>query len=103
MVRYQQPSVYLHSVRPSVSSIKLMSRLGIKPVESGANLVALFTDDPGPLAGARTVEGIRVVSPLQAYLDLVHKPGRGEEAATSLFEKYIDPELKRTKADGWGE
>jgi len=103
MVRYQQPSVYIKLKRSSISSVTLLSRLGFKPVESGANLVALFTDDPGPLTGAQIIDGLRVVSPLQAYLDLAKKPGRGEEAATSLFEKYIAPEFMKTEAGGRGE
>jgi hypothetical protein len=42
--------------------------------------------------GARTIRGMRVVSPLQLYLDLVHFPVRGSEAAEAILRTALAPE-----------
>lgn len=68
------------------------SRLHLKAVSSGANVSLLTPYDEGVFYGARDCEGIRVVSPVQLYLDLHGFRGRGEEAAKVLLEEVITPQ-----------
>jgi hypothetical protein len=63
----------------------------LKPVTSGANVSLLAPYDAGVLAGEKKVDGIRVVSPVQLYLDLKSFRGRGEEAAQALLEQVMEP------------
>jgi hypothetical protein len=86
MVRYVRAAAYmLGDVEP------LMARLGAKEVGSGANLRLIVPRDDGVLYGAQAVDGVSVVAPPQAYLDLMALPGRGEEAAAAVREKVIEP------------
>jgi hypothetical protein len=84
-VRNQRSVVY---VRGDISTIA--KRLGLKPVNSGANISILEPYDDGIFWGVTQENGLKVVSPLQAYLDLQHYHGRGEEAAKYLFDEVID-------------
>ncbi|OGQ88056.1 MAG: hypothetical protein A2289_20490 [Deltaproteobacteria bacterium RIFOXYA12_FULL_58_15] len=70
---------------------ELPGLLELKPVTSGANVSLLAPFDAGVFAGARTIDGIRVVSPVQLYLDLKSFHGRGEEAARALLEQVMEP------------
>lgn len=70
---------------------KLASELGWKPVPSGANFTILTPFDEGLLYGAKEVNGDRVVSDVQLYLDLAGYKGRGEEAATFILEQRLRP------------
>ena len=51
---------------------------------------AVFTD-------AREVDGVRVISPLQLYLDLRALAGRGEDAAQEILEKQLHPLLAASR------
>lgn len=70
----------------------LISTLGLKEVTSGANVTLLEPYDDGVFYGAQEVEGIRVASPVQVYLDLKGFRGRGEEAAEKLLNEVIRPQ-----------
>ena len=70
---------------------ELPGLLELKPVTSGANVSLLSPFDAGVFAGARMIDGIRVVSPVQLYLDLKSFRGRGEEAAQALLEQVMEP------------
>jgi hypothetical protein len=85
-VRYQRASAYI-SGELGVPA----SSLGLKEVSSGANLSLLSPYDDGVYYGAQDVGGVRVVSPLQAYLDLQSGAGRTEEAANYLLERVLQP------------
>ncbi len=87
MVRYQRASAYVEG-DPSV----LAKALGAKEVPSGANLTLLSAYDEGVFYGGNEVGGVQMVSPVQAYLDLIGYRGRGEEAATFLLERVIEPQ-----------
>ena len=72
---------------------RLGSLLGIleaREVDSGANCVLWLTEDTSLFQGAREFDGIPVVSPLQTYLDLQPLPGRGREAASEIFRRFLD-------------
>jgi hypothetical protein len=85
MVRYQRATVYV-----SDNVERLIEGLGPKMVTSGANLSIWTPYDNGVLFGAEEVDGIRLVSAVQNYLDLKGDRGRGEEAATALLEGVIE-------------
>lgn len=65
--------------------------LGWKSVESGANFTLLTLFDESCLWNTQIVHGESVVSDIQLYLDLASYKGRGEEAASFLFEQRIKP------------
>ena len=65
--------------------------LSLKEVSSGPNFSILEPYDAGVFYGCREIDGMRVVSDVQLYLDLVGFKGRGEESARFLFEQRIRP------------
>lgn len=78
-------------VRPSVTREVLQS-VGAKEVDSGANLVVLEAADEGVFDGvSQSSGGVPTTSALQSYLDLWKSGGRGEEAATAIFEQCLKP------------
>jgi hypothetical protein len=70
---------------------EIARRLELKEVPSGANVSLVEPADTGVFIGSREVEGQRIVSPVQLYLDLKSMKGRGEEAAEAILEKVIKP------------
>jgi hypothetical protein len=84
MVRYQRVFAYAQGDVDDVAR-----RLSLKEVPSGANVTLLSPYDEGVLYGATDVDGVQIVSAVQAYLDLIGYRGRGEEAATFLLEQVI--------------
>jgi len=87
MVRQEVLSVYVETQADNYSH--LTEHLGAKSVDSGANLLLWVPADEYVFYGSRTVGGLNVVSSLQLYLDLLHLPGRGEEAAEEILDKEI--------------
>ena len=85
MVRYQRVMVYIGG-----DLIPVVATLGLKEVPSGANLTLLSPYDDGVFYGAAEMDGLRIASPVQVYLDLIGYRGRGEEAATFLLEQVIE-------------
>lgn len=64
---------------------------GLKAVSSGANVILAFPFDDSVYYASQNIDGMRIVSPLQAYLDLVRFRGRGDEAAQMILEKKVRP------------
>ena len=87
MVRYQRSTAYVGAQVDDISA-----RLGLKAVSSGANVSLIEPYDGGVLAGSRDVDGIRIASAVQTYLDLLSLKGRGEEAAQAILEQAIRPQ-----------
>jgi hypothetical protein len=83
-VRYQRAMVYIEETEHNIASI-----LDLKRVPSGANVSLLIPYDDGVFYRTREYEGIRIVSPVQLYLDLIGFRGRGEEAANAILEEVI--------------
>jgi hypothetical protein len=69
---------------------RLAEQLSLKPVESGANISLVSPYDAGVFWNAQEVNGIKIATPIQVYLDLVNNRGRGEEAATFLYKEVIE-------------
>jgi hypothetical protein len=85
-VKYQRATAYVTGDEEAVAR-----DLGLKKVESGANVTLLIPADEGVFYGVSEIEGVPVVSPIQAYLDLASFRGRGEEAAQFLLDRVIKP------------
>jgi hypothetical protein len=85
-VRYQRAMAYVQGNTDDVAR-----RLNLKAVDSGANISLLTPYDEGVLYGMLAFDGVQVVSPIQAYLDLKGYRGRGEEAAAVLLDRVIKP------------
>jgi hypothetical protein len=67
----------------------LKRELELKEVPSGANLQILVPYDEGVYYKAQEVDSVRVVNPIQIYLDLYNYAGRGREQAEFLREKIV--------------
>jgi hypothetical protein len=67
-----------------VATLPELGALHFRPEERGANVWLVVPDDPGVFDGATDVDGIRCVSAVQTYLDLLAMPERAEEAADEL-------------------
>ena len=63
--------------------------LGIKEVNSGANVVIFPLENDSYIKDCRVIAGDMVVSPLQIYLDSRQLKGRGEEMAEAVLQKEI--------------
>lgn len=87
MVRYQRATVYVTGKIDDVAG-----RLGLRAVSSGANVSLIEPYDEGVLAGSREMDGVRIASAVQTYLDLLSFKGRGEEAAQAVLEQAIKPQ-----------
>jgi hypothetical protein len=85
MVRHPRVTAYIDQ-----STNRLAEKLSMKPVESGANVALVRPYDAGVFWNAQEVEGIKIATPIQVYLDLVNNRGRGEEAATFLYREVIE-------------
>ena len=86
-VRYQRVAAYVDE--EAVETI--ISELGLKRVPSGANVTLTVPHDFGVYYGASEIDGARIVSDVQAYLDLRQLRGRGEEAAEAVLKRVIEP------------
>ena len=81
--------------------IKSLVTLDLKEADQGANLVlmrpyykhSVFYD-------SQEVEGLRVVSDIQLYLDLYGYPVRGREQAEHLYDKRLKKLFSGDKGNG---
>jgi len=83
-LRYKRVFVYL-----SNSIEKVALALGWKEVPSGPNITILEPYDEGVFYGLQEINGMKVVSDVQLYLDLRGYKERGEEAAQFLLENRL--------------
>jgi len=67
----------------------LADKLGLKEVETGANVVLLKPFDEGVYFGSQEKGQLVLVSTIQLYLDLYKYKGRGEEQAEFLRSQII--------------
>lgn len=82
---FRLATVYL----ASMPSRALLKELNFSDEPKGANLWFVLPADEGVFHDAQVHEGIRCVSPLQAYLDLKSQPERAKEAAIELRGKLL--------------
>ncbi len=95
-VRQSRTWVY---VRPR-DSREIQKLLEAKEVDSGANLILLEAADEGVFEGVLSgSEGAPTTSALQTYLDLWKAGGRGEEAATAIFNQCLKPAWEKGRPE----
>jgi hypothetical protein len=82
--RYSKATAYVIG-----SADPVVVAMNVKPVSSGGNVELLVTDDQHILYGAKDLNDVKIVSPVQAYLDLQSQSGRGLEAAEFLLQEVI--------------
>ena len=96
-VRYSVAAVYVEErgFSPEVLG-KLNKYKGGKRVDSGANLLLWRPFDRSVLAGSRSEDAsaLKVTSAIQTFLDLKKLAGRGEEAATAVYERLLASPLQ---------
>lgn len=92
MVRGQRAMIYVSRDIDSVAE-----KVGLKAIESGANIILIQPYDDGVFWNARLIGGLEISEPVQVYLDLKRYPGRGEEAADFLFREVINPGWQQLK------
>ena len=68
---------------------ELKRGLELKEVPTGANLQILVPYDDGVYYRAQEIDSVKVVNPVQIYLDLYKYAGRGREQAEFLRERII--------------
>jgi hypothetical protein len=72
----------------------LADKLNLMPVESNGNIKFAIAKSNGIFYGAREINGVKVVSNIQLYVDLVNYPARGKEAADEIY-KVIEKDWKQ--------
>jgi len=85
-VRYKRITAYLSGRVNDVAGYA-----DFKRVESGANVVLALPLDEGIFYGATEVNGMKIASPIQVFLDLYELKARGREAADMVFKQVIEP------------
>ncbi len=83
-VRYTDIHMYVES-----KIDQWVKKLDLRPVESGANIYLILPYDKGVFQGLQTINGKKIVSNIQLYLDLYNYPKRGREQADFLREQKI--------------
>ncbi|NWG09026.1 MAG: hypothetical protein HXX80_01720 [Nitrososphaerales archaeon] len=87
---YVRPTDFHIYIHPDIGRKELVAfaeSLDISPIERNGNVKLVTPYDEGVFYGSKVIDGVRVVSPVQLYVDLFNHPGRGEEAAGKLLEK----------------
>lgn len=85
VVRYNKVHVY---IAPEDIS-EAVDYLGVKEVDSGANVVIYALENDSYKKDSRIIGNDMVASPLQVYLDSMQIKGRGEELAEAVLLKEI--------------
>jgi hypothetical protein len=67
--------------------------LGLTPIEENGNVKFAIAKSKGIFFGEKEVDGVKVVSNIQLYIDLLNYPARGEEAANEIL-KVIENKWK---------
>jgi len=83
-VRYTDIHMYIES-----KIDQWIKKLDLRPVESGANIYLITPYDEGVFQGLQIINGKKIVSNIQLYLDLYNYPSRGREQADFLREQKI--------------
>lgn len=81
-VRYNDVWVYV-----SGDIDDLVKKLDLRPINSGSNIRILDPYDDGVFMDSREIRGVKVVSDIQLFVDLLTYPAHGREQAERLLEK----------------
>ncbi len=94
-LRYQRAFCYIKDAPEGMTRA-----LHWKEVTSGQNVVVMEPYDEGVFYGLQEIRGIKVVSDVQLYLDLLSYKQRGEEAARFLLERRLRPKWQQSRNTG---
>jgi hypothetical protein len=83
-VRGQRTTAYVSTIPEA-----LLERAGLKEVPSGSNVTLMIPYDEGVYYEAREADALRIVCPVQIYLDLKGYRGRGDEAAEAIWKQVL--------------
>lgn len=91
-VRYLVATAYVEDRGLERTALDQMAAVyGAKRVDTGANLTLWRAYDPSVFAfSASGDEAPTTTSPIQTYLDVSKLPGRGEDAAKTVYKVYLD-------------
>jgi hypothetical protein len=87
-VRYQKVTAFIYRNYTD----RIASALSWKEVKTGANIRLYIPYDDGYFYRTRIIDGAKVASPLQVYLDLKALSGRGDEASEAILKEVIAPQ-----------
>ncbi|MBO5597143.1 MAG: hypothetical protein J5943_00875 [Oribacterium sp.] len=85
VVRYQK----IHALIDANDLDKIVEYLGLKRVDSGANVILIIKYDSCVGVKSRIIKNNLVASPVQVFLDCMSLKGRGEEMAEEILSKEI--------------
>lgn len=100
MVRYKQASLCIYETATREMLRRLIKALDAKRVETGSNLVVVCTSDESVFFDRREIDGLQVLSPVQLYLELANRRGRGREAADELLARVLEPRFQKALVTG---
>jgi len=83
---YVRPTTLEVYVRDRHQVEAISEALNVGPTEGRGNVRLVIPYDEGVFYGVREINGIKVVSDIQLYVDLKNYPGRGEEAAEVILK-----------------
>lgn len=83
-VRLTNTHIY---IRKRSNALEWANELDLMPIEENGNVKFAIAASDGIFYGAQVIDGIRVVSDIQLYVDLYNYPARGREAADELYKK----------------
>jgi len=84
LLHYDRVSAYVLS-----DLSKVISSLELSETNGKGNVSLWIPYDEGVLRGAEQFDHAKVTSPIQTYLDLIGLEGRGEKAATYLWQNFM--------------
>ena len=90
----QDPTAVTHAA-PTLSAAfhgardKLVEALSAEPVDDGANLLILESREEADFLFSEKRDGLKLASPVIAYLDLIRAPGRAAELADHLRKEAL--------------
>jgi hypothetical protein len=74
-------------IRKRSDALAWANELDLMPIEENGNVKFAIAASDGIFYGAQVIDGIRVVSDIQLYVDLYKYPARGSVAADALYKK----------------
>jgi DNA-binding MarR family transcriptional regulator len=96
-VSHEQVHMYVADFPPELEEA-VREELYAEPVSQGGNLhIQLPYYGEAAFHGCRRAGGVRLVSNVQLFLDLVHYPLRGPEASAVLLRRALGPQLGLTE------
>jgi hypothetical protein len=84
LLHYDRVSAYVLS-----DLSKVITALELTETTGKGNVSLWIPQDEGVLRGAEQFDHAKVTSPIQTYLDLIGLEGRGEKAATYLWQHFM--------------